>query len=245
MDLFGFECNHRNRFEQLIANSLNEQMQYHFNQRFFVWEMVEQEEENVPVTKLQFYDNKIAVDQLMSNPKGLFHIIDDASRGQYNFEYITDAVNNRKSPYIQRFSTHEFTIAHYTGKLNYDARDLIEKNRDFLPPEMMETLRASAEFVVKTCFTNPLSKSGNLTMAAQTDPDEPSSANGRRRSKWGAALLSEKPKARVCWMMSRNVQIISCRFTFRKSTPCHVVNIPRSTKCEHFVQSFVELHWRS
>lgn len=79
MDLFGFECNQRNYFDQLIVNSLNEQMQYHFNQRSFVWEMIEQEEEHVPVTKLHFYDNKIAVDHLMNNPKGLFHVIDDAS----------------------------------------------------------------------------------------------------------------------------------------------------------------------
>lgn len=70
MDLFGFECNQRNHFEELIVNSLNEQMQYHFNQRCFVWEMVEQEEEHVPVIKLQYYDNKIAVDHLMNNPKG-------------------------------------------------------------------------------------------------------------------------------------------------------------------------------
>lgn len=32
--------------------------------------MLEQEEEQVPVTRLNFYDNKIAVDQLMSNEKG-------------------------------------------------------------------------------------------------------------------------------------------------------------------------------
>lgn len=118
MDLFGFECQARNGFEQLIVNSLNEQMQYHFNQRSFVWEMVEQEEEHIPVTKLQFYDNKIAVDHLMNNPKGLFHVIDDASRGTDSYEYITDALNNRKSPYVQRYSAHEFTVAHYTGKLS-------------------------------------------------------------------------------------------------------------------------------
>lgn len=197
MDLFGFECNPRNHFEQLIVNSLNEQMQYHFNQRCFVWEMIEQEEEHVPVTKLQFYDNKIAVDHLMNNPKGLFHVIDDSSRGQYSYEYITESLNSRKSPYVQRYSAHEFTIAHYTGKVNYDARDLIEKNRDFLPAEIMETLRTSTEPIVKVCFTNPLTKSGNLTMAMNSDQTEPSSS-ARRKSKWGAALMSEKPKIKVC-----------------------------------------------
>lgn len=196
MDLFGFECQARNGFEQLITNSLNEQMQYHFNQRSFVWEMIEQEEEHVPVTKLHFYDNKIAVDHLMNNPKGLFHVIDDASRGQDSYECITDTLNNRKSPYVQRFSAYEFTVAHYTGKVTYDARSLIEKNRDFLPPEMMETMRSSSEFIVKTSFTNPLTKTGNLTMAMNVDQSEPT-AVGRRRSKWGAALISEKSKAKV------------------------------------------------
>lgn len=70
IDMFGFECYNKNKIDQVFINSLNEQMQYHFNQRCFVWEMLEQEEEQVPVTRLNFYDNKIAVDHLMSNEKG-------------------------------------------------------------------------------------------------------------------------------------------------------------------------------
>jgi myosin III len=203
MDLFGFECYQRNHFPQLIVNSINEQMQYHFNQRSFVWEMIEQEEEHIPVTKLHFYDNKIAVDHLMNNPKGLFHVIDDASRGQYSYEYITESVNNRKSPYVQRFSAHEFTIAHYTGKVQYDSRDLIEKNRDFLPPEMVETLRLSSDHIVKVCFTNPLTKSGNLTMAMNSDEPSQPVTSKRKRSKWGEALIFEKTKAKKMNTLSR------------------------------------------
>lgn len=40
MDLFGFECFQKNGIEQLFVNSLNEQLQYHFTQRLFAWEMV-------------------------------------------------------------------------------------------------------------------------------------------------------------------------------------------------------------
>lgn len=40
-DMFGFECFHRNGLEQLMINTLNEQMQYHYNQRIFVNEMIE------------------------------------------------------------------------------------------------------------------------------------------------------------------------------------------------------------
>ncbi|KAG5675871.1 hypothetical protein PVAND_005739 [Polypedilum vanderplanki] len=195
MDLFGFECFPKNQIEQLFVNCINEQMQYHYNQRVFVWEMLEQEEEHLPVTKLNFYDNKIAVDHLMNTPKGLFHIIDDATRGQYTSDFITDTIGTRKSPYLQRYSATEFSVAHYSGKINYNTRDFIEKNRDFLPPEMMETMRLSECEIVKTLFTNPLSKSGNLTMA-MTEIEARSTSTSRKGAKWANALVNEKIKNR-------------------------------------------------
>lgn len=39
--MFGFECFNRNGLEQLMINTLNEQLQYHYNQRIFVNEMLE------------------------------------------------------------------------------------------------------------------------------------------------------------------------------------------------------------
>ena len=40
--MFGFECFHRNGIEQLVINTINEQMQYHFNQKTFATELFEQ-----------------------------------------------------------------------------------------------------------------------------------------------------------------------------------------------------------
>lgn len=40
LDLFGFECFQKNGIEQLFVNALNEQLQYHYTQRLFAWEMV-------------------------------------------------------------------------------------------------------------------------------------------------------------------------------------------------------------
>ena len=40
LDLFGFECFAVNRLEQLVINTMNEQLQCHYNQRIFTWEMV-------------------------------------------------------------------------------------------------------------------------------------------------------------------------------------------------------------
>lgn len=41
--MFGFECFKRNGIEQLMVNTLNEQMQYHYNQITFANAAYEQE----------------------------------------------------------------------------------------------------------------------------------------------------------------------------------------------------------
>lgn len=96
---------------------------------------------------------------------------------------------------MQRVSKHEFSIAHYTGKVTYDSRDMPDKNRDFVPPEMVETLRASNNTIVKLLFTNPLSKTGNLTVANEQQKGAAKS-RGDQKLKWGQALVAEKQKAK-------------------------------------------------
>ncbi|CAG9784623.1 unnamed protein product [Diatraea saccharalis] len=167
LDMFGFECYHRNRIEQLIVNTTNEQIQFLYNQRIFAWEMQETAEEEIPVVQLHFYDNKNSVDQLMSRPLGLFYILDEASRTGSGQEFIMSTIRTTgKGPYIKLSGSHEFSVAHYTGKVNYDAREMADKNKDFLPPEMIETMRASTNITVQQLFRNKLTKTGNLTVSS-------------------------------------------------------------------------------
>lgn len=190
--MFGFECFRRNRLEQFFVNCLNEQMQYYYNQRVFIWEMIEQEEEQIPaITDFHFYDNKLAVDQIMSKPYGLLNLMDDATRSRNDHEHLTHVISTKKMQYVLRASNNEFSVAHYTGKINYDARDIPEKNREFVPPEMVETMRNSTNEMVKVMFTNPLSKTGTLTLAYDA-PAEPT-----KRGKWAGALVAEKQKVKV------------------------------------------------
>ncbi|XP_052746507.1 neither inactivation nor afterpotential protein C isoform X2 [Bicyclus anynana] len=167
LDMFGFECYHRNRIEQLIVNTTNEQIQFLYNQRIFAWEMQETAEEEVPMTDLVFYDNKNSVDQLMGKPHGILFILDEASRAGSGQEYIMTTIKSKcKGPYVKLSGSHEFCVAHYTGKVNYDAREMSDKNKDFLPPEMIETMRASTNLTLQQLFKNKLTKTGNLTAAS-------------------------------------------------------------------------------
>ena len=131
----------------------------------------------------------------MDKEYGLFHIIDEASRQQQDAQYIFDKLKQRtQAVHIKVIGAHEFSVAHYTGKLIYDASEIAEKNRDFLPPEMIETLRLSTSDVVKTLFLNQLTRSGNLTIVVEHPTP---SANKTPKSKWGAALMQETTKLRV------------------------------------------------
>ncbi|XP_076750741.1 STKc_myosinIII_N_like and MYSc_Myo21 domain-containing protein ninaC isoform X1 [Xylocopa sonorina] len=220
MDLFGFECFAINRIEQLLINTMNEQMQYYYNQRIFAWEMHEQEEEEIPVQTVHFYDNKEAMDQLMNRDRGLFSIIDSASKTMLDYQYIMNKLRQRSdNVYIKPVSSHEFTVAHYTGKLVYDASEIAEKNRDFIPPEMIEMLRQSSIETVKEMFTNKLSKSGNLTIVIE----HPKIADSKTsKGKWGA-LMQETTKLRRFNTESRGQysqtrKMRTCATTFKSAS---------------------------
>lgn len=43
-----------------------------------------------------------------------------------------------------------------------------EKNRDFLPPEIIETMRRSRNPIISSLFSNKLDRNGNLLSAEET-----------------------------------------------------------------------------
>jgi myosin III len=56
-------------------------------------------------------------------------------------------------------------VQHYAGRVQYDAADFLDKNRNFLPPEIVQLLRQSGNEVVHHVFQCPLTKTGNLFAA--------------------------------------------------------------------------------
>jgi myosin-3 len=63
-------------------------------------------------------------------------------------------------------STHQsipsFSIIHFAGQVQYDARGFLEKNRDYLAPEIIQILRSSHVQLISSLFQFPLSKTGAL-----------------------------------------------------------------------------------
>ncbi|XP_012938920.1 myosin-IIIb [Aplysia californica] len=172
LDIFGFENFKTNSFEQLCINIANEQIQYYFNQHIFAWELEEYKNEGIDAAEVNYVDNRPILDMFLSKPVGLLALLDEES----HFPQSTDLTlvekfqQNIKSPHYckTKSSNVNFAIDHFAGKVEYDARGLLEKNRDRLPIEILNIMRLSENEVVKALFQTPLTKTGNLASGSLT-----------------------------------------------------------------------------
>ncbi|XP_066138034.1 neither inactivation nor afterpotential protein C [Euwallacea fornicatus] len=162
LDFPGFECFKQNHLPQLFINIFNEQLQFHFLQRIFAWEMQDAQEEGIDLQPFSFFNNRATLNQLLNKPEGVLSIIDDAAKRNLGGQYIIDNLQNQESCRVMITKPMEFAVAHYTGIVSYNVRDMTEKNRDFLPPEIIEVLRGSDNSIIKALFTKKLDRTGCL-----------------------------------------------------------------------------------
>ncbi|KAK6642740.1 hypothetical protein RUM43_004242 [Polyplax serrata] len=171
LDIFGFENFPRNSFEQLCINIANEQIQFYFNQYVFMWEQQEYMAEGIPVNLVEFSNNRPVLDMLLSRPMGLLSLLDEESRfPRSNDSSLIDKFHaNIKSKYYIRPKSNAlcFGVQHYAGKVVYRADGFLEKNRNFLPPGIVQILRSSGLDTVRFLFQCPITKTGNLYSLAQ------------------------------------------------------------------------------
>ncbi|XP_049877142.1 myosin-IIIb-like isoform X1 [Pectinophora gossypiella] len=202
LDIFGFENFSRNSFEQLCINIANEQIQYYFNQHIFTWEQQEYMAEGVPVDLVEFSDNRPVLDMLLSRPMGLLALLDEESR----FPRATDRTliekfhNNIKSKYYVRPKSDAicFAIHHFAGRVVYQADGFLEKNRNFLPPEVVQLMRQSQYDIIRFLFQCPITKTGNLYSPLQGDMDSRSLESplaGDTRERFNSRGLASQSRA--------------------------------------------------
>lgn len=192
LDIFGFENFPRNSFEQICINIANEQIQYYFNQHIFTWEQQVSDEmnheilwcpyshtsipfvqeymaEGVPVDLVEFSDNRPVLDLLLSRPLGLLALLDEESRFPRATDrtFIEKCHSNIKSKHYIRPKSDAicFAIHHFAGRVVYYADGFLEKNRNFLPAEVIQLVRQSQLEMVRFLFQCPITKTGNLYSA--------------------------------------------------------------------------------
>lgn len=88
--------------------------------------------------------------------------------------------NNIKSKFYVRPKSDAvcFAVHHFAGRVVYQAEGFLEKNRNFLPPEVIQLIRQSQYDMVRFLFQCPITKTGNLYSAVyDTDSKKLSQSN--------------------------------------------------------------------
>ncbi|XP_043279614.1 myosin-IIIb-like isoform X2 [Venturia canescens] len=200
LDIFGFENFPRNSFEQLCINIANEQIQYYFNQHIFTWEQQEYMAEGIPVDLVEFSDNRPVLDMLLSKPMGLLALLDEESRfpRANDRSLIEKFHNNIKSKFYVRPKSDAvcFAVHHFAGRVVYQADGFLEKNRNFLPPEVIQLVRQSQSDMVRFLFQCPITKTGNLYSAIHdTGSRKLSTSNQNTKERYSSRGLASQSRA--------------------------------------------------
>lgn len=149
LDIYGFEHFAKNSFEQFCINYANEKLQQEFNQHVFKLEQEEYVREEIDWKFIEFSDNQPCID-LIEGKLGVLSLLDEESRLPMGSDdhFVTKLHHNFGSDKHQfykkpRFGKSAFTICHYAIDVAYESEGFIEKNRDTVPDEHLEVLRAS------------------------------------------------------------------------------------------------------
>ncbi|XP_048412980.1 unconventional myosin-XIX isoform X1 [Stegostoma tigrinum] len=159
LDVYGFESFPQNNLEQLCINYANEKLQQHFVAHYLKAQQEEYSAEDLEWSFVSYQDNQSCLELIEGNPTSIFSLLNEESR----LNRLSDANQFRTRLQAALASNHclswnvfskvpNFVVAHYAGKVNYQIEGMMEKNKDPVPPELMQLLEKSEDTLLKELF---------------------------------------------------------------------------------------------
>lgn len=155
LDMFGFEePSPHAQLEHLCINLCAETMQHFYNTHIFKSSVESCRDEGIVCdTEVDYVDNVPCIDLISSLRTGLLSMLDAecAARGTAESYVAKIKVQHRSSPRLEMKHTTEphdprmFMIRHFAGRVEYDATDFLDTNRDVVPDDLV------AVFYKHTC----------------------------------------------------------------------------------------------
>lgn len=148
--MYGFECFQMNNLEQLCINYANEKLQQHFVGHYLKAQQEEYVSEGLEWSFVKYQDNQGCLDLIEGSPMSVFSLLNEESRlnrasdAQMLRVRLEKELSENGNISWDKFSKEpHFTVAHYAGKVNYQIQGMVEKNKDPVPPELINMLQKS------------------------------------------------------------------------------------------------------
>ncbi|KAM5182360.1 unconventional myosin-XIX [Mantella aurantiaca] len=177
LDVYGFESFPQNNLEQLCINYANEKLQQHFVTHYLKVQQDEYAAEGLEWSFISYQDNQNCVDLIEGSPVCIFSFLNeecrlnrssDASQLQSRFE---KSLSHNKCFGWDKFSGRpNFIVSHYAGKVTYQIEEMVEKNKDPVPPELIQLLQESTDCLLRKLFPLETSKPPDVATYSRTSP---------------------------------------------------------------------------
>ena len=167
LDIFGFESFKTNRFEQLLINHANERLQSKFSEDIFVAVQQEYANQGIKIETVTFPDNSCVL-QLLEGRMGLMSLLSEEcilpKGNDHNYVAKIYKLKDQKSIFKEKaFRQHEFGVKHFAGKIIYTADQIVSKNQDFLPDELITCALSCKNTIITEMFQSLSSSNTNLS----------------------------------------------------------------------------------
>lgn len=178
LDIFGFENFNVNSFEQFCINYANENLQQFFVRHIFKLEQEEYNTEHISWQHIEFIDNQEALDLIAVKQMNIMALIDEESK----FPQGTDKTllnkmhktHSTNQNYIKPKSdiNTSFGLSHFAGKVLYETRGFLEKNRDTFNTDLLQLIQMSKNQFLQELFRENVpagteTRKKTLTLSAQ------------------------------------------------------------------------------
>ncbi|KAM9348742.1 unconventional myosin-XIX [Symphorus nematophorus] len=161
LDVYGFECFHINNLEQLCINYANEKLQQHFVAHYLRAQQEEYVSEGLQWSFVKYQDNQNCLDLIEGSPVSVFSLLNEESRlnrasdaKTFRVRLEKELSDNANISWDKFSKEPHFTVAHYAGKVNYQIQGMVEKNKDPVPPELIDLLQKSDDPLLHQIFTD-------------------------------------------------------------------------------------------
>ncbi|KAJ1659930.1 Myosin type-2 heavy chain 1 [Dispira simplex] len=208
LDIYGFEHFEKNSFEQFCINYANEKLQQEFNKHVFKLEQEEYAREQITNwTFIDYSDNQPCIN-LIEGKLGVLALLDEESRlpngsessliNKLYKQFATPGEKSESAKFFNkpRFSNTAFTIRHYAHEVTYEAEGFLEKNKDTVPEEIADVLRASKfSFLTEVLRINDKPEETTAPIASpKVKPGGAQNLRGRAGSITNGPMAAKKQK---------------------------------------------------
>ncbi|KAJ8313291.1 hypothetical protein KUTeg_009157 [Tegillarca granosa] len=168
LDIAGFEKLHVNSFEQLCINIVNERLQNFMNETVFTMERQIYEEDGLHIDDVTYKNNEPTIKLLIGKKTGILVILDEETKFQQGSDsgFVDKVVQkHEKNDILQKCTGDrpEFGIRHFAGHVWYNAKGILDKNRDQLGKDLTKCLQGSSDIFVSDIFTVKKGPTGTIS----------------------------------------------------------------------------------